>query len=822
MDKKQGIRWKECGGAALHGERSGERGMALVAEVLLDAVCALLFLCATRVMLNDVFEWGLFSARATTAIGVAAIGVSYVMGYTLTARETLGKKIRWGILGAGILVFLYWLNLGGNREEILLGSRGIVEKFIGHWNSYYGTSIMTSSFVVPGEYAAKALNYWLLMMFFVLLWLAKTFKKKLIMAVPPIVVFILELMVGYSAGEKGIFMMVVGLLLANTSVWKDKRAKVQYKVNNSVLDTVCWFSWIIVGVVVVCGLSLVKVAGTPSADKIVHSASHIRDWFDELFSDVPKGAGDGGENGSNSTGDLGYTQELSNSTPKYKYIPVFTVNLDSSPLGTLYFKGMYADVYEEGTWSQDSDAFSSLLERTGMNSPQLSALISFREVDHLLDNYKASSLTESIYGKRMQIEFERSGGQSIYLPYFAEINHGLISAKGDSYYYRTGAISELNFTVWYYENQYQDRLDMLSASTVVADWERQYESYVLEHYLDVPEELVAVREIAAQLSTGTLIGGYSVNDLRLYHAGQVAGWMSENTEYSLELPELPDGSDPIEFFLVDSRTGYCMHYASASVMILRAMGIPARLATGYVTGTNSFEALEIGGYTATVLDSQAHAWVEIYLEGIGWVPYEVTKGYQGLLPDFNPNDDPTGDTDNTGDPDELTTSGEDQPDRPDRTTEDHPDVSSKESESTDSGGNGGGFIGGIGKNLRPILIVLGISLVVIVVIYVVLRIRHEYRQQLMRQIRRKHTSHAIRIMNRRIYRKLRLTGKVVKLNLRDDGYEDILKKTYTDIPKEDWERYMAIAKKAAFSNQEFSAEEVRFFYEIYRKVKPHS
>ena len=78
-----------------------------------------------------------------------------------------------------------------------------------------------------------------------------------------------------------------------------------------------------------------------------------------------------------------------------------------------------------------------------------------------------------------------------------------------------------------------------------------------------------------------------------------------------------------------------MHYASAAVMILREMGVPARYASGYVVPRNSFE--EDGtSYAAEVLDNQAHAWAEVYLDSIGWVPVEVTAGYSTLVPTPTP------------------------------------------------------------------------------------------------------------------------------------------------------------------------------------------
>lgn len=65
-----------------------------------------------------------------------------------------------------------------------------------------------------------------------------------------------------------------------------------------------------------------------------------------------------------------------------------------------------------------------------------------------------------------------------------------------------------------------------------------------------------------------------------------------------------------------------MHFASAATLMLRTLGIPAR----YVSG---FTAELAAGETVEVPDSAAHAWVEIYLDGYGWYPVEVTPSYEG-------------------------------------------------------------------------------------------------------------------------------------------------------------------------------------------------
>ena len=79
------------------------------------------------------------------------------------------------------------------------------------------------------------------------------------------------------------------------------------------------------------------------------------------------------------------------------------------------------------------------------------------------------------------------------------------------------------------------------------------------------------------------------------------------------------------YFLTESRRGYCMHFASAATLLLRWIGVPARYVAGYVADVPA------SGHVR-VPDSAAHAWVEVYIEGYGWEPVEVTPAYAGSTP----------------------------------------------------------------------------------------------------------------------------------------------------------------------------------------------
>ena len=94
---------------------------------------------------------------------------------------------------------------------------------------------------------------------------------------------------------------------------------------------------------------------------------------------------------------------------------------------------------------------------------------------------------------------------------------------------------------------------------------------------------------------------------------------TNNFTYTLKPYEPPSGVDPIEYFLFDSKQGYCEYFASAMGDMLRSLGIPTRLVNGYGPGT--FDE-HIGKYV--VRESDAHTWVEAYFPHYGWIPFEPT------------------------------------------------------------------------------------------------------------------------------------------------------------------------------------------------------
>ncbi|MGN0345988.1 MAG: transglutaminase family protein [Lachnospiraceae bacterium] len=177
-----------------------------------------------------------------------------------------------------------------------------------------------------------------------------------------------------------------------------------------------------------------------------------------------------------------------------------------------------------------------------------------------------------------------------------------------------------------------------------------YASYVYNTYLQVPEsikeELLRFWE-ESDLPDYSLLQDSSLSDaqrqqIRLNIAGTLKSFYIHNFEYTMAPGATPRNQDTILYFLQTQKRGYCAHFASASVMLLRSVGIPARYVEGYMipmssvndgtllqTDTSEWylgknELSETAVVSVNITDAQAHAWVEIYIDDYGWIPFEFT------------------------------------------------------------------------------------------------------------------------------------------------------------------------------------------------------
>ena len=138
---------------------------------------------------------------------------------------------------------------------------------------------------------------------------------------------------------------------------------------------------------------------------------------------------------------------------------------------------------------------------------------------------------------------------------------------------------------------------------------------------DYGKEVILSEEAEAYLKQITQGAKTDVEKLRAIEK-ELSGYT-----YSKNLGKLPEDIDDAEsfldYFLLEKKEGYCSYFATAFVLLARAEGIPARYVEGFCVPVTSNKNM-------TVTSGMAHAWPEVYLEGVGWIPFEPTPGYEEI------------------------------------------------------------------------------------------------------------------------------------------------------------------------------------------------
>lgn len=171
-----------------------------------------------------------------------------------------------------------------------------------------------------------------------------------------------------------------------------------------------------------------------------------------------------------------------------------------------------------------------------------------------------------------------------------------------------------------------------------------YPQWVLDEYLQLPNNITPrTRELAKNIAVG-LSNPYDI-------ANAVTDYLRNNIEYNQSISQPPPNQERIDWFLFDYKKGFCNYYASAEVILLRSLGIPARMAVGFAQGEREVPPIQqlppgvgrdiIHGQisetsTYVVRHKDAHAWPEVFFPGIGWVIFEPTVSQPPL---FRPSGD---------------------------------------------------------------------------------------------------------------------------------------------------------------------------------------
>lgn len=294
--------------------------------------------------------------------------------------------------------------------------------------------------------------------------------------------------------------------------------------------------------------------------------------------------GSTGGSGSGGSGALGLSNAtITNASAQIDENPVMIIVKSTNNEVTRLKKSAYGDFdYETSTFK---------LEEDNTNYPSYNSI----DFKRLFLNNNENYLNHRIVVNTM---FDTN---IAYVPY-ANIYGNNLTAIEDKYY-------KFNETKDKYELAYH----YLDEKQYFKN--NNYKDYVYEKYLNVPAQLET--QLQDYLTNNNI--DYTAKDKNEL-INKITEMYANDFTYTLSPEELPVDQNVIMYFLNNTKSGYCMHYASSATLLFRVCGIPARYCDGYMV--NKYDENGIGYCYA----SGSHAWVEVYTDGNGWMPVEVTLG----------------------------------------------------------------------------------------------------------------------------------------------------------------------------------------------------
>jgi transglutaminase-like putative cysteine protease len=142
---------------------------------------------------------------------------------------------------------------------------------------------------------------------------------------------------------------------------------------------------------------------------------------------------------------------------------------------------------------------------------------------------------------------------------------------------------------------------------------QNYPDWVTSRYLQVPPDMPRrIKDLAVTITDG--------QQTQYDQVVAITNYLRKAITYQAVIPNPPANRDPIDWFLFDYKKGFCNYYASAEVLMLRSIGIPARMAVGYAEGTSDQNEVSF-----KVKEHDSHAWPEVFFTNAGWVEFEPTS-----------------------------------------------------------------------------------------------------------------------------------------------------------------------------------------------------
>lgn len=445
------------------------------------------------------------------------------------------------------------------------------------------------------------------------------------------VLFLLLAMLLYCLfAEKPLSKICVALLLCYAAViyteWTQKRWKKEKTKNNS-----AYMLWVMPFLAAYFLLMLIpSVPETPYDWPILQNVyQQLKDSFLKLSYNLP---GSGSDDYDLSLSGFSPESELGSQSLETER-EIMTIQSQTKLSTNVYLTGKVYDTFNGRGWEQqDQDASKDRY----MDAIQTLYAVRRYDKDHQTDYLSQTKITihyryfrsEFLFAPLKAFSFRQNSSNL----QFQESGGSLFFDRRKGY----GTEYEVSF---YQLNAGQECFhQFLNTAGFLADDEDELQS-LLNTLNDQTRESITVNDM--QRHRQTVYNNY-LEDIML--SDDTAQYLQEITKgaqtdadklraierelstftYTLTPGQLPEtvtnSAEFLDYFLLESREGYCNYFATAFTLLARAQGIPARFVQGFCVPTK--DSLETKVYS-----DMAHAWPEVYLEDIGWIPFEPTPGY---------------------------------------------------------------------------------------------------------------------------------------------------------------------------------------------------
>ena len=516
--------------------------------------------------------FGFFERFVTPYTTSSLVGYVLFIAVLCNAFTAFIKKGGWGyvvLLLCGLLFFYI------NREAVIGGFCNYIDRITDYCAYYYDTPMYFINIGGdPGREADMEMAVYMLAGLLAMLYAFIISRNKAVWV--PIVLTMIFVAAPFVVENGTTMPVMVAAIVFCMALFMQGTTY-----NEKNISDVQLFAIILGTFIIICGVIFSNISKEEDYVKsdfyqnVVDGVIDVGNRIGEAFGIVDDSGASGGLSGFASSSTYNYGAVGDVDSVSYDNETVMTLHLQYPIESKLYLMGFAGSKYTNNIWTKDGKAL--------FKNDDFSTVYSFfKNAGAYMDfekEWQYSILT---------VDIEENYSNNIYRPSYS------YGTDGSYAFYIFDQTDLCHLKKGYYEQEYETNAYTMEYTTC---------NTILE---DEFKERFGGQE------------NYSAAD-RYAIALQVRQYLADNCNYSKTPGAVPEGRELVEYFLTESHEGYCTYFATAAVMMLRAAGIPARYVEGFVVDTHGKTEVE-------VKDSMAHAWVQYYVDEVGWVDFEVTPG----------------------------------------------------------------------------------------------------------------------------------------------------------------------------------------------------